>query len=75
MNKYSVEITETLQKTVTVAAENPEDALQNVREAYRDGLIVLDAADFVGPASFGVECCPPPQARQKPCRENERGER
>lgn len=75
MKKYSVEITETLQKTVTVAAENPEEALQKVREAYRDGLIVLDAADFVGPASFGVESCPLPEIHNKPSRENERGER
>ena len=47
MKTYKIEITETLQKTVEVEASTPEDAYSKVREAWRDGDIILDAAAFV----------------------------
>lgn len=47
MNKYSVEITETLQRTVEVEAENATEAYQKVNEMYCDENIVLDSNDFI----------------------------
>lgn len=53
MKKYNIEITETLQKTVTVEAESPEQAMSKVRAAYGDGSIVLGGDDMVGQPTFG----------------------
>ena len=47
MNKYSVEITETLQRTVEVEAENATDAYKKVNAMYCDEDIVLDSNDFI----------------------------
>lgn len=47
MNKYSVEITETLQKTIEVEAENATEAYKKVNAMYRDEDIVLDSEDFI----------------------------
>lgn len=47
MNKYSVEITETLQRTVEVEAENATEAYKKVNAMYRDADIVLDSDDFI----------------------------
>jgi len=44
---YKVEITETLQKTVSVMAESEEEALREVGRAYRRGSIVLDDTNYV----------------------------
>lgn len=52
MKKYSIEITETLQKTVTVEAETPEAAMSKVMAGYDDGSIVLGGDDMVGEPSF-----------------------
>lgn len=52
MKKYSIEVTETLQKTVTVEAETPEAAISKVMAAYDDGSIVLGGDDMVGSPSF-----------------------
>lgn len=50
---YPIEITETLQRTVTVEADTLEQALSKVKAAYADGSIVLDVDDMVGPPAFG----------------------
>lgn len=47
MNKYSVEITETLQRTVEIEAENATEAYKKVNAMYRDEDIVLDSGDFI----------------------------
>lgn len=52
MKKYDIEITETLQKTITVEAETPELAMSKVRAAYEDGTIVLGGDDMVGQPTF-----------------------
>lgn len=47
MKKYLIEITETLQKQVTVHAKNREAAEQKVREKYKNQEIVLDENDHI----------------------------
>lgn len=45
---YKIVITETLCRTFNVDAnERPTEALENIKERYREGEIVLDADDFV----------------------------
>ena len=48
MKKYTVEITETLTRLVSIEAENTDEAERLVREKYKSCEIVLDANDFVG---------------------------
>lgn len=48
MKKFLVRITETLEKTVEVDAENELDAVNAVTELYRNSEIVLDSSDFIG---------------------------
>ena len=45
--RYTVEITETLQKRKTVIAESRAEALEKVRAMYRNEDIVLDYNDYV----------------------------
>ena len=45
--KYDVEITEYLQKTVTVEADNESDAVTKIKEDYNKGKIVLDESNFI----------------------------
>lgn len=45
--KYSVEILETLAKTISVEAATPDKALYIITQRYRNGEIVLDSNDFV----------------------------
>lgn len=47
MKKYLVEITETLQKQITIIASSREEAEQKVKEKYRNEEIVLDENDYV----------------------------
>lgn len=47
MKKYLVEITETLQKQITITANSREEAEQKVKEKYRNEEIVLDESDYV----------------------------
>lgn len=47
MKKYLVEITETLQKQITITANSREEAKQKVKEKYRNEEIVLDESDYV----------------------------
>ena len=46
--KFDVEITETLQRTVSVEADSREEAENMVIEAWNDEVYVLDSKDFVG---------------------------
>ena len=47
MNKYKVEITETLQKIIEVEADNKEDAMHKVMKMYKNSEVILDENDFI----------------------------
>ena len=47
MKKFDVEITETLQRTVSVEAASPEEAERLVTEAWNNDDYVLDSKDFI----------------------------
>lgn len=47
MHTYQVEVKETLARIVTVTTETPEDAVQEVSQAYREERLVLDSGDYV----------------------------
>lgn len=47
MEKFNIEITETLQKVVSVEAKTLAEAIEKVKEDYNDGEIELDAMDLV----------------------------
>lgn len=47
MKKYLVEITETLQKQITITANSREEAEQKVRNKYKNEEIVLDESDYI----------------------------
>ncbi len=47
MKKFDVEITEYLQKTVSVEADNETEAVSKVEEDYNKEKIVLDSSDFI----------------------------
>ena len=46
MKEFDIKIKETLEKTVTVEAENRQDAEEMVRQSYYDGEHILDADNF-----------------------------
>lgn len=46
MKEFDVEITETLQKTVTVEADSKE-ALRIVKDMWKNSDIILDAENFI----------------------------
>ena len=48
MKKYNVQITEYLQRIITVEAESEEDAIAMVESEYDLAHIVLDYSDFTG---------------------------
>ena len=48
MKKYNVQITEYLQRIITVEAESEEDAIAIVESEYDLAHIVLDYSDFTG---------------------------
>ena len=48
MKKFDVEITETLQRTVSVEAASQEEAEKIVMKTWNTEDYVLDSADFVG---------------------------
>lgn len=54
MAKYVVTITETLEKQITVDADNGDEAIEKVRDRYRASKIILDADDFTN-VVFGVD--------------------
>ena len=45
--KYKIEITETLQKTIEVEANDLDDALLKVKHLYRDEKIMLDDTSYI----------------------------
>lgn len=44
---FIVEITETLQKLVKVRAQDENEAIKKVKNAYRDEKIILDSSDYM----------------------------
>lgn len=48
MKRYYVSVTETLNKVVSVDAESEEEAVDMVRNAYDDSVIILDSDDYCG---------------------------
>lgn len=55
MKEFEVNITETLQKTITVEADSREEAERMAEDMWRDADIVLDAEDFTGVEFTGNE--------------------
>ena len=47
MNKYNIEITETIQKTIEVEAENEQEALHIAMKKYKDSEVLLTYEDFI----------------------------
>ncbi len=47
MKIFNIEITETLQKTISVEANSEEEALRIIRKKYSDEEIVLDESDLI----------------------------
>lgn len=47
MKNYTVEITETLQRSIEVTADDKRDALLKAKELYKAEKVVLDASDHV----------------------------
>ena len=47
MTKYRIEVTEYLSRIVETEAENEDDAVEMVRQMYRNCELVLDASDYV----------------------------
>jgi len=55
MRKYTIEITETLQKQVEVKAESITEAKIKIKEQYYMGNIVLDGSNHVDTHFDGVK--------------------
>ena len=47
MTKYRIEVSEVLSRIVEMEAENEDDAVEMVRQMYRNCDLVLDASDYV----------------------------
>jgi hypothetical protein len=47
MTKYRIVVTEVLSRIVEMEAENEDDAVEMVRQMYRNCELVLDASDYV----------------------------
>lgn len=47
MNKYTIEITEVLQKQICIDAENTEEAIKKVEELYQNQKIVLNEENYI----------------------------
>lgn len=47
MKKYTIEITETLQKQVSVEANSYEEAERKVKEKYQNNNIVLNKNNYI----------------------------
>ena len=47
MDKYKVEIIETLSRVIEVEAEDKDEAYQKVKSAYYNGTIILEPEDCV----------------------------
>ena len=55
MKTFNITITEVLSTTVKTQAETLEEAIQNVKDSYRNSEIVLTADDFTGQVTFEEE--------------------
>ena len=53
MKTFNVTVTETLQKVVAVKANNEDEAVQKVADAYYDDRFELDSIDIVE-VTFGI---------------------
>ena len=47
MTKYRIEVSEVLSRIVEMEAENEDEAVEIVRQMYRNCELVLDASDYV----------------------------
>lgn len=47
MNKYNIEITETIQKTIEVEAEDEQQALHSAMKKYKNSEVILTDEDFI----------------------------
>ena len=47
MTRYRIEVTEMLSRIVEMDAENEDDAVEMVRQMYRNCDLVLDASDYI----------------------------
>lgn len=47
MKKFTVEITETLQRQIEVEAVDENEAISKVEKMYRDEEVVLDSGDYI----------------------------
>lgn len=50
--KYLIEVEETLTKTVSIEAQDIDEAQNIAEKQYKDGIIVLSADDFSGIVRF-----------------------
>lgn len=55
MKTFNISITEVLKTTVDIQAETLEEAIQNVKNRYRNSEIILTADDFTGQVTFEEE--------------------
>lgn len=46
MKEFNIEISETLQKVISIEAESEKEALKIAKEKYRNEEIILDYTDF-----------------------------
>lgn len=47
MKKFTVEITETLQRQIEVEAADENEAISKVEDMYRNEEVVLDSGDYI----------------------------
>ena len=47
MKEFKVEITETLQKTITIIASSKAAAIEEAKSLYRDEVVALDDSNYI----------------------------
>ena len=47
MNKYIVEVTEVLQKKISIDADSIEEAISKTKELYQSQKIILDDTNYI----------------------------
>ena len=47
MTKYRIEVTEVLSRIIEMEAEKEDDAVEMVKQMYRNCDIILDASDYI----------------------------
>ena len=55
MKTFNISITEVLKTTVETQAESLDEAIQKVKDRYRNQEIILTADDFTGQVTFEKE--------------------